>query len=203
MSIKVFVFDMGDVVIQERHVWGDVLKQFGIAAKNIRDLGPNSTQAVLQMLVSDMSEESFWELVQQDTNQAMQWEGILSSCYSCNPIQGTIKIIQTLIAQGKRVVCGTNNIRPFYEQIKEAGYYDIFPKVYSSFMMGISKPNPDFFRYIAEEEGVELNEIFFTDDNAQNIGSAAKLGIITHQFTDAVSLQRRLEELEVGENCHV
>lgn len=192
---KLFVFDMGDVVIRENHVWHDVFKRFGINVTNIRQLGPNASEAVRQALIGSIEEPEFWHLVEKDAGRKLEWENILEDSYTCFPIPGTIDLINSLKSLGMRVVCGTNNIRPFYNRINAEGYYDLFPKVYSSFKMGISKPDPEFWKYIATQEEVEPNEMFFTDDNISNIQAASELGIKTRQFLSAEDLRECLAGL--------
>ena len=198
MAPTLFVFDMGDVVIMERHVWHDVFSRFSINVDNIRDIGANATKAVQLALVGKTSEKEFWNMVEKDAGKLPDWKGVLESSYSCHPIDGTIAIIEMLKSKGCRVVCGTNNILPFYNAINAAGYYNLFPKVYSSFKIGISKPDPEFWRYIAAEENVNLSDMFFTDDNAANIKAATSLGIKAHQFKDPDGLKHFIEELGIS-----
>ncbi|MDY4611672.1 MAG: HAD-IA family hydrolase [Sphaerochaetaceae bacterium] len=195
MAIKLFVFDMGNVLIEERHVWPAVFRKFGIDVKNIRDLGPNATSAIQRMLVSDMDEQEFWNMVELDMQKCVEWKGILSDSYTCMELPGTRAVIGQLLANGNRVVCGTNNIRPFYEKIKAGGYYDTFQRTYSSFKIGLSKPDPEFWKYIADKEGVRLDEMFFTDDLSRNIEAAKSLGIKTHLFTNAECLANALNDI--------
>ena len=198
MKPVLFVFDMGDVVIRESHVWHDVFSNFGLDVRNIRELGANATLAVRNALVGKIDEKEFWSLVEKDVGRKLAWDGVLESSYSCHPIEDSIQIIRTLLSKGFRVVCGTNNIWPFYNRIKAEGFYDIFPKVYSSFRIGISKPDPEFWRFIAEQENVRLQDMFFTDDNRTNIEAAADLGIKTHQFLGADGLKKYIERLGIS-----
>ena len=198
MIPKLFVFDMGDVVIRESHAWHDVFSNFGIDVRNVRDLGPNATRAVLLALVGKTDEKGFWKLVEKDVGRNLDWEGVLEGSYSCHPIDGTINIIDKLLSDGHRVVCGTNNIRPFYNRIKAAGFYDLFPKVYSSFKIGLSKPDPEFWKYIAAQESVSMDQMFFTDDNSRNIEVASGLKIKTHQFQGADGLKKTIEGLGIS-----
>ena len=198
MKPVLFVFDMGDVIIKESHVWHDVFSNFGLDVRNIRELGPNATLAVQRALVGKTEEKEFWSLVEKDVARKLTWEGVLEASYSCYPIEGSIQIIRSLLSKGFRVVCGTNNIRPFYNRIKAEGYYDIFPKVYSSFKIGISKPDPEFWRFIADQENILLKDMFFADDNRTNIEAAASLGVKTHQFFGADGLREYIERLGIS-----
>jgi epoxide hydrolase-like predicted phosphatase len=56
---------------------------------------------------------------------------------------------------------------------------DLFDKVYLSYEMGIMKPDPDIYLQVLKEQNIKAEETLFLDDNADNIKSAAQLGIDT------------------------
>ena len=196
MGFNLIIFDMGDVVIQEGFVWNMIFREYNPQITNIRQIGPNSRKMIEKMLTSDTPEQDLWDAVKKDTGIRMGYDGFLYDKYECIEIPGTKQIITELLSKNKRVVCGTNNICPFYLKIKEKKHYDIFPRVYSSFKIGISKPNKEFWRYIAASEKItNLNEILFIDDNIQNIKAAKSIGIRTHHFHDAIELRTDLMAL--------
>jgi len=65
--------------------------------------------------------------------------------------------------------------------------------VYASHLMGVSKPEPDFWLRILEAEGRTAEQAFFVDDFAENVDAARRLGIRSHRFTDVETLVRELE----------
>lgn len=195
MDIKLFVFDMGDVVIFEHDTWHNVFSTFGMDLKNVREIGPESRKAIWNMIEGSISEKVFWDIVQRELGKELPWEGVLQSKHIGIPVPGTKELINKLKNKGYRVVCGTNNILPFYLDIKEHGHYDVFQKTYSSFKIGIGKPNLNFWKYISKEECTPLENILFVDDNKENIEAAASLGVNTHLFTES----RRLEEMLIKE----
>ena len=50
MEIKLFVFDMGDVVIYEHDTWHNVFSTFGMDLKNVRQIGPESRSVIWEMI---------------------------------------------------------------------------------------------------------------------------------------------------------
>lgn len=109
---------------------------------------------------------------------------------------GIIRETKDIIKQLKndsRVVCGTNTIDSHYCYLLNQGSYDIFDEVYASNLMGISKPDPDFYRYILKKEGIEPENIIFVDDTEENIISAQKIGINSILFTDSDSLRQQIK----------
>ena len=59
--------------------------------------------------------------------------------------------------------------------------------------MGISKPDPDFYRYILRKEGIKSENTIFVDDTEENILSAQKIGINSILFTDFNSLKQQIK----------
>ena len=144
MEIKLFVFDMGDVVIYEHDTWHNVFSTFGMDLKNVRQIGPESRSVIWEMIKGKVSEEDFWTVVQKEMGRKVPWQGVLKSKHIGIDVPGTKDLIVKLKDKGYRVVCGTNNILPFYLDIKEKGHYDVFDKTYSSFKIGIGKPDVEF-----------------------------------------------------------
>lgn len=102
-------------------------------------------------------------------------------------------IIQTLKARGERVVCGTNTIDAHYRNHCERGDYSIFDQTYASCLMGVSKPNPDFWNIILTAENVEPSNAVFIDDKKINCDAASALGITSIQFKSAEQVAEALQ----------
>jgi putative hydrolase of the HAD superfamily len=73
------------------------------------------------------------------------------------------------------------------------GNYDIFDAVFASNKIGLSKPHPDFYRYILEKERIKPEGAIFVDDFPENVSAATKLGIASILFTDSQSLAQQLK----------
>ena len=110
--------------------------------------------------------------------------------------QGTKDIIEQL-RNNSRVVCGTNTIDSHYYYLLNQGSYDIFDEVYASNLMGISKPDPDFYWHILNKEGIKPENTIFVDDTEENIISAQKIGIDSVLFTDSDSLRQQIKTLVI------
>ncbi|MBR4391501.1 MAG: HAD family phosphatase [Bacteroidales bacterium] len=59
---------------------------------------------------------------------------------------------------------------------------DLFDKSYFSFDVHLMKPDPLFFEYILEHQGLKPNETLFIDDSRKNIEAAQSLGIHTYHI---------------------
>ena len=58
----------------------------------------------------------------------------------------------------------------------------IFSKIYSACELGITKKDPDAYKFIAEDLNVAPDEILFIDDTYSNIDAAQIAGIKTHHY---------------------
>ncbi len=76
--------------------------------------------------------------------------------------------------------------------LERLGLQDEFDVVVNSSRVGIAKPDEGIFRHAAAALGVSLEECLFIDDTAGHVDAAAKLGLRTIHFTDAVQLRTEL-----------
>lgn len=74
---------------------------------------------------------------------------------------------------------------------------ELFDKVYLSYEMGIMKPDPEIYLQVLKEQNIKAEETLFLDDNADNIKSAAKLGIDTILVQKPVTILEYLKDYAV------
>ncbi|NBQ49711.1 MAG: HAD family phosphatase, partial [Marivivens sp.] len=67
-----------------------------------------------------------------------------------------------------------------------------FDRRYISGHMGEVKPEPEIYRMLEADCGVEPTALLFADDRADNIAAAAARGWKTHLFTDPQGFAARL-----------
>jgi len=121
-------------------------------------------------------------------------EELFGKFFNPGIIQETKDIIEQL-KSNSRVVCGTNTIDSHYYYLLNQGSYEIFDEVYTSTLMGISKPDPNFYWHILNKEGIKPENAVFVDDTEENIISAQKIGINSILFTDSDSLKQQIKKL--------
>ena len=107
--------------------------------------------------------------------------------------EDTVALIKKLKAAGHRVVCGTNTIDGHYRNHVERGDYSYFDQTYASNFMGVSKPNPEFWKIILTAENEDPENTVFIDDRKKNCDAASALGIKSFVFTDAKKLEQDLK----------
>jgi putative hydrolase of the HAD superfamily len=56
-------------------------------------------------------------------------------------------------------------------------YQDLFHREYYSYLLGIAKPDADYFRAILDDLQIAPDELLFIDDNKHNIAAARDVGL--------------------------
>lgn len=72
---------------------------------------------------------------------------------------------------------------------------DIFSKIYSAEVVGLSKSDPSIYRHVLSVEDIEPHETLFVDDLERNIQSAEIIGLRTHRYTNENELRILLNQL--------
>ena len=183
-----YIFDMGGVLtcnFNDIPVISDYLgiteeKFFVYTGENFRKL-----------LDGKIDSNEFWVRFSLRYGKKVK-EELFGKFFNPGTIQETRDIIEQLKSDS-RVVCGTNTIDSHYYYLLNQGDYDIFDEVYASNLMGISKPDPDFYRYILKKEMIEPENTIFVDDAEENVFSAQKIGINSILFTDSESLRQQIK----------
>ncbi len=189
-----FIFDMGGVVTSTFKM-DLIYKELGIDKETFFKICNHKCKAAKKDLWDALEKENidaatFWKLF----NKRGKKYNIIPARYNLfrlffHPVlnENTVALIKEL-RKKHRVVCGTNTNQSHWENHLERGDYSYFDQTYASNKIGISKPDPDFYKAIMKAEGYEASDTFFTDDKIENIESARALGINAVQFTSAEDL---------------
>ena len=109
------------------------------------------------------------------------------------PVEGTHALVQRLHDAGVPLYCLTN----FGDELW-AGFlptqpiFELFDDIVVSGAERIAKPDPRIYVLTERRTGRSGADLFFTDDNPDNIAAASARGWDAHLFTDAASLEREL-----------
>lgn len=92
---------------------------------------------------------------------------------------GVVEILQTLRERGKKVFLLSNGQKTFIEaELTMLGIIHLFDGIAISSEAGISKPDPLFYHYLAEQYGADLSSaIMIGNDPRTDIEGALKVGI--------------------------
>lgn len=198
-----YIFDMGGVVCTDAAAESRVSDVLGISHEEFLrycgcepsvHAGQNSDGRNLLTLCSDgkISSKEFWSIFSQRSGITVKtdlWHWLFHPALN----EETCALVKSLRRNGNRVVCGTNTIDSYYFNHLERGDYAIFDQTYASIFMGVSKPDPEFWRIILTAEGARPEDCVFIDDKEINCRAAESLGIRAIHFTTAGELAERLK----------
>ncbi len=197
--IKVCIFDMGGVLVRDHDVAPALIEYLGREERSFRSLGDTVLNSLREHGKGNITETEFWEIYRSEIHEDLfiGGESLLGRFFTPKLDIPTASVIGELKATGMRVVCGTNVIASHYRIHQEGHQYELFDAVYPSHLMHIIKPDPTFFQWILDQEGISANEAFFTDDMAVNTQSSSALGIHSFVYTDAETLRTQLSDLDL------
>ena len=196
--IKLCVFDMGGVIIRDFSIGPELLPYLGYPGlKGFQDLGRNYYELIEKHSIGEISEDEFWREFEKLSGKTIEEKGLLGKFFHPVLDAKTIDVIKKIKDRGMRVVCATNVIDSHYKIHMALHQYDIFDKVYPSHFIHLRKPDLRFYRYVAEQEGVNPSQCFFTDDIKGNVDAGKEVGMSSFQYIDAEKLERDLKEVGV------
>jgi len=185
-----YIFDMGGVLCCDFNDIPVISGYLGITEENFFIY---SGENFRELLDGKINSHEFWVRFSLRYGKKVE-EELFGKFFNPGIIRETKHIIKQL-KNNSRVVCGTNTIDSHYYYLLNQGVYEIFDEVYASNLMGISKPDPDFYWHILNKEGVKPENTIFVDDTEENIISAQKIGIKSILFTDPDSLIQQIKKL--------
>lgn len=187
-----YIFDMGGVLCRDFNDIPVISNYLGITEEKFFVY---TGEDYRKLLDGKIDSNEFWVRFSLRYGKKVK-EELFGKFFNPGTIQETKDIIEQLKSDS-RVVCGTNTIDSHYNYLLNKGDYDIFDEVYASNLMGMSKPDPDFYRYILKKEGIKPKNTVFVDDSEENILSAQKIGINSILFTDSESLKEQIKILSL------
>ena len=196
--IKLCIFDMRGVIIRDFSIGPELLPYLGYPGlKGFQDLGAEYYSLIEKHSIGEITEDEFWNQYEVLSGKKVSEDGLLGKFFHPVLDEPTINVIRRIKEKGTRVVCGTNVIDSHYKIHLKLHQYDIFDKVYPSHLIHIRKPDSRFYRYVADKEGVDPSECFFTDDIQANVDSAIGVGMNSFLYKDAEKLEKDLKSIGV------
>lgn len=178
--MKTIFFDWGGVIADDP---GD-----DFLAKLLSDIGANSDQIaeIFKTYMADfmrgkISEEKYWREPRNNYNFAIP-ESISDEFKKWNGLKANDEIL-ALVAEAQKRGWSTailsNVIRPTYNVLKEAGFYDKFDQIIASCDEGFAKPDQEIYDIALSKLDVAAEDAVFIDDKERNLDPAEKMGFKT------------------------
>jgi putative hydrolase of the HAD superfamily len=183
MRVTLYIFDMGGVVSRNADVFPDVLSYLDITPEEFLTFAGENLDKLMNGKVST---DEFWARFSRRYGREVK-EELFGKFFHPSTDPEVVALIRQVKVRS-RVVCGTNTFDSHYDYHLSRGHYVIFDAVFASNKIGLSKPDPEFYRYILKNEGVNPENTFFVDDTEVNVLSAERIGINAILFRDSKSL---------------
>lgn len=108
-------------------------------------------------------------------------------------IPGSVAILHELRGQNVPVFALSNfGIQTFAIAEPIYPFLSVFDRRYISGHMGVTKPDPDIYKMVEIDCGLNAETLFFVDDRQENLDTAAARGWQTHLFRGADGFANRL-----------
>jgi putative hydrolase of the HAD superfamily len=108
---------------------------------------------------------------------------------------GSIDILADLSADGTRMALLSNAGFDYGDAFRRAPFAQYFEQVFVSAELGMIKPDPDIYRHVARELGIDPAEMVFVDNKKVNVDGATSIGVTGHVFTGVAPLRAFLTSL--------
>ncbi len=109
------------------------------------------------------------------------------------PVAGMPELVARLDAAGVPLYAITNFGHEFWQMFRPTQpIFDRFADIVVSGTEQLAKPDPRIFRLALDRFALAPRAALFVDDNADNVAAARAMGITSHLFTDAASLETNL-----------
>lgn len=179
-----YIFDMGGVLVHSFDVMPEAARRMEMPEEELRaHVAPD----INALMSATISATEFWLCFESRCGVRAEedyWSSLFSPVLDTD-MQGFIHSLR----KKNRVVCGSNTIDSHFEYLKAQGMYDCFDAVYVSNIMGLCKPDHEFWHSILRAERCEPAQAIFVDDMLLNVEAARNMGIQSFHFTGIDALK--------------
>jgi len=108
---------------------------------------------------------------------------IIETWHDLEVDEGVLDGVRALARRGLVLALTTNQAEQRAAWMRaHLPYGEVFDRHFYSCEMGVAKPDPAYFTHVLDALGVAPEEALFLDDTAENVESAARLGLHAEQF---------------------
>ncbi|MBO7611223.1 MAG: HAD family phosphatase [Elusimicrobia bacterium] len=110
------------------------------------------------------------------------------------PIQDVMDLVISLAHRYElALLSNTNELHFDYLYKKYSDFFMNFKKLHLSHIMNARKPDAEIYEQVLKYHNVEPQNMFFTDDNKENVYAAMAMGIKAFSFKNIIKLRQDLE----------
>ena len=182
--MKYFVFDLGGVLsvpmvskkLYEQIEWKVSYDKFLVKF--------NNSAESIKVHKGEISTKEFFEYLKRYMNDNITLEEFKNKYVNNNKFfNDTIEIIKKLKNLGYKVYLLSNLKEIDYEKFIKHFDVSIFDEMFLSFKLDMLKPNDDIYQYVINKLNANPENIYFFDDNKENVDGAIRNGINAYLVT--------------------
>ncbi|CAK3813109.1 Alpha-D-glucose-1-phosphate phosphatase [Lecanosticta acicola] len=196
MPVKLFVFDLGDVL-------------FHWSATTTTSIPAKTLHAILKSdfwLEFDCGRITQQQCYEQAGRQFSYSSGEIQEAFaqaraSLQPNIDMVASIQALrrACRGTVQICAMSNVSKEDYLFMEPTIHkwDVFDRIFTSGHAGMRKPDSSFYRHVLRETKLQPQEVVFIDDKLENVLAAQSLGIRAFVFSETemvIDILRRIRD---------
>lgn len=182
--MKFFVFDLGGVLsvpMVSKKLYEQI--KWKVSYEEFLDKFNNSEESI-KVHKGEISTKEFFEYLKRYMDDNITLEEFKNIYVNNNKFfNDTIEIIKKLKNLGYKVYLLSNLKEIDYEKFIKHFDISIFDELFLSFKLGMLKPNDDIYQYVINKLNTKPENIYFFDDNKENVDGAIKNGINAYQVT--------------------
>ena len=182
--MKYFVFDLGGVLsvpMVSKKLYEQI--EWKVSYDKFLDKFNNSAESI-KVHKGEISTKEFFEYLKRYMNDNITLEEFKNIYVNNNEFfNDTIETIKKLKNLGYKVYLLSNLKEIDYEKFIKHFDISIFNELFLSFKLGMLKPNDDIYQYVINKLNTKPENIYFFDDNKENVDGAIRNGINAYQVT--------------------
>lgn len=182
--MKYFVFDLGGVLsvpMVSKKLYEQI--KWKVSYDKFLDKFNNSEESI-KVHKGEISTKEFFDYLKGYMDDDITLEEFKNIYVNNNKFfNDTIEIIKKLKKLGYKVYLLSNLKEIDYEKFIKHFDVSIFDEMFLSFKLGMLKPNDDIYQYVINKLNTKPENIYFFDDNKENVDGAIRNGINAYQVT--------------------
>ena len=182
--MKYFVFDLGGVLsvpMVSKKLYEQI--KWKVSYEEFLDKFNNSEESI-KVHKGEISTKEFFEYLKRYMDDNITLDEFKNIYVNNNKFfNDTIEIIKKLKNLGYKVYLLSNLKEIDYEKFIKHFDISIFDELFLSFKLGMLKPNDDIYQHVINKLNTKPENIYFFDDNKENVEGAIKNGINAYQVT--------------------
>lgn len=183
--MKHFIFDMGGVIaisMDRKYIYEHL--DLKVDYEQFKYLFSDGEQAC-KIHRGEITLEEYFEFLKQYMNTLITFDAFMKIYRgSKNELyHDTVELIRTLKNDGQKVYLLSNLREIDFHLFKEKFDVSLFDKMFLSYEIGMIKPNDDIYQYVIKSIGDLPQNMYFFDDNWENVQAGLRNGIQAFQVT--------------------